>query len=188
MTQTFLLTICGLAELQDHQAGAFDHILSLLDPEQPDPVDVFDRYGPHHRHLLRFHDTVETPADRVPPDEAIIHAILNFGDRLLQHQAQKVLVYCHAGISRSTAASAILLAQHHPGTEQQAFAAVRAARPRSWPNSRMITLADAALNRNGALIAAMRQHHLIVEHTDPTLARLIRMVGRGHELHGDQAR
>ncbi len=183
----FAVTICGLQELPIHRDAGFDHILSLIDPQQPDPADVFAAYAPHHRLLLRFHDSVLQHADQampdtVLPDLSIVQAILEFGQRLAAQNARRVLVHCHAGVSRSTAAAAILLAQHRPGLEVEAFAQVRAVRPRSWPNSRLITMADAALAREGRLIAAMREHHAIVSKADDDLVQLIRTVGRGHEI------
>jgi predicted protein tyrosine phosphatase len=183
----FAITICGLRELLLHAEGGFDHVLSLIDPEEPDPSDLLSRYAPHHWTLLRFHDTVAERAEQVPPNERHIAAILDFGTRMRANGGQRLLVHCHAGVSRSTAAAAILLAQYCPGEEHAAFAAVRAARPRSWPNSRLIAMADATLMRNGALIAAMREHHDLVARQDLALVRLIRTVGRGHEIPGQEA-
>ncbi len=67
-----------------------------------------------------------------------------------------VLVHCHAGVSRSTAATAILLAQDNPGREAEAFAAVARLRPGAWPNARMVDFADDLLERDGRLRAGLR--------------------------------
>ena len=53
-----LLTICGLEELELHSARSVTHVLSILDPEWPDP-EAFLGYDPHHRTILRFHDAIE---------------------------------------------------------------------------------------------------------------------------------
>ena len=68
-----------------------------------------------------------------------------------------VLVHCHAGVSRSTAATAILLARESPGREAEAFRTVARLRPGAWPNGRMIDLADALLARQGRLTAGLRE-------------------------------
>ena len=51
------LTVCGLDELEAHRAGRATHVLSILDPEYPDP-NAFTTYDPHHRLTLRFHDII----------------------------------------------------------------------------------------------------------------------------------
>ena len=43
-----LLTVCGLEELADHETRHVTHVLSILDPELPDP-DAFLRYAAHQR-------------------------------------------------------------------------------------------------------------------------------------------
>ena len=59
------------------------------------------------------------------------------------------------GISRSTAAMTMLLAQAHPEEPEAEIAGrVRAIRPIAWPNLRMIEMADDALDRGGRLVAA----------------------------------
>ena len=50
--------ICGLDELTGHQGRGVTHILSILDPEWPDPT-AFQAYDPHFRATLRFHDAIE---------------------------------------------------------------------------------------------------------------------------------
>ena len=66
-----------------------------------------------------------------------------------------LLVHCHAGISRSTAAMATLLARHTPvGEEDGIFQRIREIRPIAWPNSRMIGFADDILGRGGRLNAS----------------------------------
>jgi predicted protein tyrosine phosphatase len=65
-------------------------------------------------------------------------------------------VHCHAGVSRSTAAAAILLAQRNPGEEAAAFRHVARIRPGAWPNRRMVEIADRLLQRDGRLIDGLR--------------------------------
>ena len=43
-----LLTICGLSELEHHSARGVTHVLSILDPDWPEP-EAFWAYDPHHR-------------------------------------------------------------------------------------------------------------------------------------------
>src|SRR5580704_10138811 len=93
--------ICGLDELIGHQGRGVTHILSILDPEWPDPV-AFQAYDPHFRATLRFHDAIEPDPDILLPQRGDVAAILTFGRDAAE--AGGLLIHCHAGISRSTAA------------------------------------------------------------------------------------
>ena len=177
----YRITVCGLAELCEHAAEGVSHVLTIVDPGFPDPDD-FREYGPHRRTVWRFHDIVHDGKDVVAPGIDDIAAILAFGDRSRIDAVEHLLIHCHLGISRSTAAAAILLTQHSPGREDEAFTHLRTIRPQSWPNSRMIALADTLLDRDGALVAAMRRHHLHVARHHPWLAEILRESGRAAEV------
>ncbi len=180
----YRITICGLAELGEHGAAGVTHVLTIIDPGFPDPGD-FAAYPPHRRLVWRFHDTILDVTDLTPPQPADVDAILEFGRGAGGDGIGHLLVHCHMGISRSTATAAILMAQHHPGREDEAFAALRAIRPQSWPNSRMIAFADARLGRDGRLTAAMRRHHAVVARANPELAALLREGERAPEVPDD---
>ena len=153
----FDLTICGLDELRAHAATPVTHVLSILDPQTPVPR-AFERYAALRRHwVLRFHDVSAAIGDARPPEQADVEQILAFAAEL-QDGAPKahLLVHCHAGVSRSTAAAAILLAQRNPGREAEAFRYVARIRPGAWPNRRMVDIADRLLNREGRLIEGLQ--------------------------------
>ena len=63
---SFWLTICGIAELDGHSAAGITHVLSILDPDWPDPP-AFAAFAPHRRLALRFHDIIEPAPDRHRP-------------------------------------------------------------------------------------------------------------------------
>lgn len=175
----YKITICGLAELCLHNQAGVTHVLTILDPQWPDPED-FTAYGPHRRTVWRFHDVIGEHSGMVPPQPADVEAILTFGRA--PGGIDHLLVHCHMGISRSTAAAVILLAQHHLGREAEAFDHLWAIRPKSWPNSRMVGLADVMLGRDGALVAAMRTHHVRVARAFPDFAALLRLGERAAEV------
>src|ERR1700682_151711 len=119
MTRLSLITVCGLEEISGHQARDVTHVLSILDPGWPDPD--FGAYPPHGRTVLRFHDVIEAAPGLVPPDAAHMAAILGFGREIEVAEAgpePHVLVHCHLGISRSTAAMIAILAQHSPDEDE----------------------------------------------------------------------
>lgn len=171
------LTICGVAELPDHCQAGVSHALSILDPAMPDPA-AFRHFGPHRRTVLRFHDHVIALPGNEAPQEHHVDAILSFGEELHGESPEHLLVHCWMGLSRSTAATAILLAQRGAGTEAKAFDRVFAVRPRSWPNARMIEMADRLLGRKGALMSALKDHHRRVLGKHPEVAELLRGYGR----------
>ncbi len=178
------LTICGLDELCTHGAAGVTHVLSILDPGHPDPSD-FAGYAPHTRLTLRFHDIIDPVPGHVMPDTAHIEQLLAFGRSLGgadEELSRHLLVHCHLGISRSTAAVATILAQRHAGEEAEVFETLLRVRPQAWPNSRMIELADDLLARGGRLVAALRGLYgrQIVDR--PELVAGIRRVGREREI------
>ncbi|WP_349961410.1 protein-tyrosine-phosphatase [Rhizobium sp. ZPR3] len=157
------LTVCGIEELPDQRARNVTHVLSLLDPEYPE-LDVFHSYARHHRTTLRFHDIIATAPGRVMPQPEHVEAILKFGSEFQTQQAPEasshLLVHCHMGVSRSTAAMLSLMAQANPDEPGESlFARLVAIRPQAWPNSQMIGFADKQLGRNGDLIAALARHY-----------------------------
>ena len=181
-----LLTICGLEELELHSGRAVTHVLSILDPDWPDP-EAFRAYDPHHRTILRFHDAVEPRPGVILPQLGHTEAILAFG-RALGHDAEArseghLLIHCHAGISRSTAAMAMLLAQLYPAEdEDRIFRRLSEIRPQAWPNSLMIEAADELLSRGGRLTEALRRHYARQLAARPHLAETMRGIGRGREV------
>lgn len=182
----YRITICGLDELCLHAGAGVTHVLTILDPEHPDP-EAFATYGDHSRLVWRFHDTIGERDDLSHPTAETVRAILDFGGSEAARTISHLLVHCHMGISRSTAAAAILMARANPGREGEVFEHLWAIRPRSWPNSRMVGLADAMLGRSGALSAAMRAHHARVARAYPDFARLLLRGERAHEVPEDIA-
>ena len=154
-----LLTVCGLEELESHGARRVTHVLSILDPGWPEP-EAFRAYDPHHRTTLNFHDEIEPGPGLILPAPEHVEAVLALGHSLSNgaddRDGAHLLVHCHMGISRSTAAMATLLAQRHPDEdEDRIFARLLEIRPQAWPNSRMIGFADELLGRGGRLTAAL---------------------------------
>ncbi|KAA0108822.1 protein-tyrosine-phosphatase [Methylobacterium sp. P1-11] len=180
-----LHTVCGLEELAGHGTCDISHVLSLLDPGTPEP-EAFAGYGAHTRTTLHFHDCLGPGAGLVPPEPEHIAAILDFGRQI--DGAGHLLVHCHYGLSRSTAALLTLFAQAEPGTPAAALVErLHALREPAWPNARMVGFADAMLKREGQLSAAVRRLHALQLQVRPHLAELLRGLGRGAEVDAAQA-
>jgi predicted protein tyrosine phosphatase len=180
------LTICGIDELPEHGSRAVTHVLSLLDPNWPE-ITGFQGYGAHRRTTLRFHDVIDPGPGLTPPTQKHVAEILAFGTELASETEaaaeRHLLVHCHMGISRSTAAMLMLLAQVHPREpEDQLFARLREMRPQAWPNSLMIGYADEILGREGRLVTALRRHYGIQIRERPEFIDWMRRLARAREL------
>lgn len=179
------LTICGIEELEAHGARGVTHILSILDPATPDP-SVFGRWGEHRRTVLRFHDAIEPEPGILLPEASDVEAVLDFGldvERAGGDIDGHLLVHCHMGISRSTAAMAMLIAQAHPDEPETAVAErIRTIRPVAWPNLRMIEFADAALRRDGRLVEAIGGLYARSLGAKPELADVMTRINRRREV------
>lgn len=181
-----MLTICGISELPDQSGRSVTHVLSILDPDHPDPK-AFRAYDPHHRTILRFHDIINPIRGMILPEPEHVEAILGFGDDLARSGPDRedghLLVHCHMGVSRSTAAMLTLMAQTHPDeSEDRLFERLTEIRPQAWPNSRMIEFADDILSRSGRLTDALRQHYGRQMERMPHYVELMHELGRGREV------
>jgi predicted protein tyrosine phosphatase len=178
----FRMTICGIAELDDHCAAGVTHVLSILDPDWPDPP-AFDAFAPHRRLALRFHDIIEPTPGMFAPSREDVERLLAFGRELGEPAGKHLLVHCHAGVSRSTAAAALILAQAYPDRPAgEALDAVARIRPRAWPNLRILEFGDALLGRDGEIVAAAGAMYRRALDREPVLQEAMIDGGRGREV------
>ena len=180
----FTLSICGLDELSGFLRLDVTHVISILDPDYPAP-DGLAKIASEDRIIFHFDDATVPGAGRIHPASSDIEKLVDWSRSLSDSRVKHLLVHCHAGISRSTAAAAIILAEKNPGREAEIFEEIDRIRPRNWPNSMMISLADQLLACGGALNVALRSHHARIAARDPDLAEIIRRHGRAHEIPDD---
>ena len=180
---TSLLTVCGLEELGNHSSKGVTHVLSIFDPEWPDP-DAFSAYDPHHRTTLRFHDVIEPGQGHILPAPKHVEAILELGRSMTaEGEGIHLLVHCHMGISRSTAAMAMIMAESNPqASEEQVFVDLLKLRPQAWPNSLMIQFADECLGRRGRLVTALGALYAEQLVKRPETEHFMRTHGRRREV------
>lgn len=184
-TFPFKITICGIDELVDYSDAKVTHVLSILDPQTPAP-EAFGSFGEHARLELRFHDVIEEHvAGYDSPQPHHIEALLAFGRGLAAQPPGEahLLVHCHMGISRSTAAALLLLAEATPDrSAADMMAEIAKVRSKAWPNLRMIEIGDAMLGFKGDLVRAVRNRHHQMARALPRVADYMRESGRGREL------
>ena len=124
-------------------------------------------------------------AGTTPPREEDVSALLAFGRDLMAEPPADahLLVHCHAGVSRSTASMALVLAQGLPDiAADRIFAEVLRIRGKAWPNLRIVEMGDALLGRSGALVAAAGEVYRRQLDTRPHLVEVMRNDGRGREI------
>jgi predicted protein tyrosine phosphatase len=188
----FRITVCGLDELADQASAGVSHVLSILDPGWPEP-EVLRNFDIHRRLRLHFHDVIEPLPGWIAPERWDVDLLLAFGRTVAAASSgpagAHLLVHCHAGVSRSTAAAILILSQLHADRPaDEALAEVARLRPRAWPNLRMLELGDAALGRNGEIVAAARAQYRRVLAREPQLAEAMIGGGRGREVAAAAAR
>jgi predicted protein tyrosine phosphatase len=135
----------------DRPAGRqIEYLISIGSPGVREPRNF---HKVPNRLRLEFND-LDTPVDdpdRVLPKLEDVIKIIDFALKM-SAPSGNLLVCCQSGISRSTAtALTVCAALLGRGKEQEAWAAVLAARPQAKPNRWMVQLADEALGRDGKL-------------------------------------
>jgi predicted protein tyrosine phosphatase len=119
------------------------------------------------------------------PEMVHMEAILAFGGSISRatDEQSHLLVHCHMGVSRSTAAMAAILAQADPTLdEDRLFKDLATLRPQIWPNSVMVAHADELLGRGGRLTEALRRLYGRQLTARPHMAEYLRQNGRGREV------
>lgn len=186
----FRITVCGIEELAGHCEGRVSHVLSILDPGWPVPW-AFGSFGEHERLELRFHDVTEDLPGTLAPQPEHVRRLLEFGRDLTAEprEAAHLLVHCHAGVSRSTAALALMLAQALPDRPAgEIFGEVLRIRAKAWPNLRIVEMGDAMLGRGGELASAAPAIYRAQIARRPELAEIMRQGGRGREVAAMEGR
>ena len=151
------LYVCSLEDMpRQVRATGASHLVSVLSPESLPETPSGVRPENHLR--IGCHDLVAPCAGAVLPGEEHVRRIIEFASRW--EGGAPMLVHCHAGVSRSSAAALLVACVHERraqerGRERDLALRLRAAAPHAQPNTRLIAFGDAALGCGGALIAAV---------------------------------
>ncbi|MCJ8143537.1 tyrosine phosphatase family protein [Ancylobacter sp. A5.8] len=148
-----MIHICPLSRLSETvtRTGA-RHVLSVINIATPVTLPA---EFPRENHLfVGFNDIVAPQDGLVHPSAEHVEAILGFARRW--DRAAPLVVHCYAGISRSTASAYVAACALAPQRDERELAlALRAASPIATPNALLVSLADAALGRNGRMVEAI---------------------------------
>ncbi len=180
----FMITVCGLEELACHADRQVSHVLSILDPDQPEP-EAFGAYGEHARLELKFHDVIEEAPGFQAPQAEDVAKMLEFGQDIMRdpENLRHLLVHCHMGISRSTAAMALLLAQAQPDlAANDVMSQILHIRDKAWPNLRILQIGEEQLSRKGELSSAVGALYRFQLSRRPEIKNFFVDAGRGREI------
>ncbi len=146
------MMVCGIEEVHLMTVYAPKRMVSLLDPG----LMVDSLPSVESRLALTMLDiTNPKSAHADAPSIEHVQALLNFGGQGAFKSDSMTLVCCRAGVSRSTAAALILVAQRY-GAEglPEAVDWLLSIRPEADPNTRLLMLGDQVLNLPGSLMRA----------------------------------
>ncbi|MDM8557303.1 dual specificity protein phosphatase family protein [Candidatus Parabeggiatoa sp. HSG14] len=158
----FELKVSSLRQALELSQNWATHTISLLDPDY-----TGIKPKPGQNALLQsyyFHDVFK-PSTLLPNQTFAtakqIQDILEFTETL--KTTDKLLVHCHAGISRSTAVGCGVLCQHGL-TPSEAIEHILSIRQIAWPNAHIIALFDEILVLDGELIKTIKNMPNILFH------------------------
>jgi predicted protein tyrosine phosphatase len=128
------------------------HVFSFLDPTlSPNEHPDFSELCVLHRKYVFFDQ--EEGAHTAALEAAISEYIKDVRVALLQG-GSRIVIHCHAGVSRSTAACYIANAMClGPGRECQAFQGLMCVTRKPWPNRKIVAVADQILGADSRLLA-----------------------------------
>jgi predicted protein tyrosine phosphatase len=155
------LVICSFDDAC-RDAALYQAVISIESPGSTRATGRLARFRATHEpvhKVLRFHD-IEDPRAPAPPRGHHVRAGLDFARR---QAGRRLLIHCHAGVSRSTALAYAILVHRHaaPGDEARVLERVLEIRPQACPNRLVVRYADTLLGCGGRMIAAVEAHPTI---------------------------
>lgn len=142
---TARLKICGQASAAE--MIGYDAEISIWNVDDTTEPPTNTQSTPHLR--LVFDDIDFMPEDPRAPTRDHLEAALEFARR---YASSTLLIYCHAGISRSTAVALAIIADRLSlGEERHAVNSLLAVQPKARVNLVLLSLADEFLSRDGRL-------------------------------------
>lgn len=151
---SFSIAVCGEEEVPRFHKDGITDILTCVSPERP---VIKPNWPTLRNHLIVRCDDVEEPLPHhTHPTEDHVLQMIAFGQDALQRSQRgnvvRVLVHCAAGISRSTAATLLILAMKYgKGAEATALRHLTRIRPQCRPNAAIVEHGDRLLQREGRL-------------------------------------
>ncbi len=149
------ITVCSLNALEQMlEETAARHMISLVNSQMmPETPSCMEKQN----HLKLAMNDIEFPVTgSVLPSPAHVGQLVAFSNG--PGAGTSLIIHCLAGISRSTAAAFIVLCVRNPDLSARRIAwFLRERSPTATPNRRLVACADEYLQREGEMIAAIRE-------------------------------
>ncbi len=132
------------------------HVVSILDSEEPLPKAFADL--PPENHLKVIENCSSATPCANGENAPRCRKLISFAQQWMETTNAKtpLLIHCHQGVARSTAAAYIMLCALEEGHSEKAIAErLRNAAPHAEPNLLLVSEADAALCRHDRMIEAI---------------------------------
>jgi len=147
--------VCSLSKLEETaRATGAKSLVTLINVNTP--VETPETIARERHLFVGLSDITQALDGHVLPETAHVAQLLDFVQAW--DQRAPLLIHCYAGVSRSTAAAYISYCALHPeACERETAQRLRKLSPTATPNARLIELADAHLQREGRMIAAIAE-------------------------------
>lgn len=131
-----------------------DAVISIMDAAHLAPtLDL----APERHLQLGFHDVEKPEAGKTPPAQEQVSRMIEFAEHHRRSGAQRLLIHCMAGVSRSPAAAYILAVAVRKEDPVRAAAHLLRAAPFVRPNMLMVQQADELGGWRGTMAEAIRK-------------------------------
>lgn len=148
-----MIHVCSLADLHPTvKATGASHVLTIMArvDQVVRPTSILET-----NHLrVQVDDITEPTEGFIAPSDQHVTQVLEFVSGW--DRKAPLVIHCYAGISRSTASAFAAACALNPDRDEGAIARqIRAASPSAYPNRLIVSLADAALERQGRMVRAL---------------------------------
>lgn len=145
----FEIKVCGIGQSQYERDSWATKTIGMIDPDSS-----YNFTGGIDYHIEYFHDIEESTGQFIAPTMEQIRRFIEWAKTFTD--SDRVLVHCHAGISRSTAVAIGVLVLH--GMKPiDAFIHIQSVRPQLYPNKLIISQIDEILGKNGEMMEAYKE-------------------------------
>lgn len=148
-----MIHVCSLADLHPTvKATGASHVLTIMArvDQVVRPTSILET-----NHLrVQVDDITEPTEGFIAPSDQHVTQVLEFVSGW--DRKAPLVIHCYAGISRSTASAFAAACALNPDRDEGSIARqIRAASPSAYPNRLIVSLADAALERQGRMVRAL---------------------------------
>ncbi len=147
------IQVCSLEAAREADIEAYDGVITIENSTVQDPFRTDDANPPQR--IIAFDDITQPMDTYVLLEEWQVRSAVAFAR---QWNQPRLLIHCHAGMSRSPAMALAIFADWlGEGGEEEAVRELLRVAPLCTPNKLLVETADRVLGRGGRLIEACKK-------------------------------